>query len=164
MPRRFPALASPDFPGDSSAGYANYPNAAGIDVIHDFIGAPPGHEQAATDRALDTGAFRTILFTDIVAHTQMMERLGDDAGRDVLREHEQITRDALREHGGSEIKTIGDSFMASFSSAQRAVECAIALQRAFATAEVHGERLRVALGRQRGRADHRRRRPLRRRR
>jgi class 3 adenylate cyclase/pimeloyl-ACP methyl ester carboxylesterase len=133
-------------PGQMTVGYASYPNAAGIDVIHDFIGAPPGQEQAATDRALDTGAFRTILFTDIVAHTQMMERLGDDAGRDVLREHERITREALRDHGGSEIKTIGDSFMASFSSAQRAVECAIALQRAFATTEVHGERLRVRSG------------------
>jgi class 3 adenylate cyclase/pimeloyl-ACP methyl ester carboxylesterase len=133
-------------PGDSFAGYANYPNAAGIDVIHDFIGAPPGHEQALSEASHDTGAFRTILFTDIVAHTSMMERLGDEAGRDVLRDHERIIRRALAEHGGSEIKTIGDSFMASFSSAQRAVECAIALQRAFATTEIRGERLRVRSG------------------
>jgi class 3 adenylate cyclase len=87
-----------------------------------------------------------VLFTDIVGHTEMMQRLGDARGRDVLREHERITREALREHGGSEIKTIGDSFMASFSSAQWAVECAIALQRAFAVTEIHGERLRVRAG------------------
>ncbi len=61
----------------------------------------------------------------------MMGRLGDKAGRDVLREHENLTRDVLRSHGGSEIKTMGDGFMASFSSPTGAVECAIALQRAF---------------------------------
>jgi class 3 adenylate cyclase len=133
-------------PGESSGGYAGYPNAAGIDVIHDFIGAPPGHDQATSDASHDTGAFRTILFTDIVAHTSMMERLGDEAGRDVLRDHERIIRRALSEHGGSEIKTIGDSFMASFSSAQRAIECAIALQRSFATTEIRGEHLRVRSG------------------
>jgi class 3 adenylate cyclase len=49
----------------------------------------------------------------------------------VLREHERITREALKAHGGTEVKTMGDGFMASFPSAQGAVECAIALQRAF---------------------------------
>jgi class 3 adenylate cyclase len=50
----------------------------------------------------------------------------------VLREHERITREALKAHGGTEVKTMGDGFMASFSSATRALECAIAMQRAFA--------------------------------
>jgi len=50
----------------------------------------------------------------------------------VLREHERITREVLKAHGGTEVKTMGDGFMASFGSVTRAVECAIALQRAFA--------------------------------
>jgi class 3 adenylate cyclase len=50
----------------------------------------------------------------------------------VLRNHERIVREALRAHGGAEVKAMGDGFMASFSSATRALECAIALQRAFA--------------------------------
>ncbi len=62
----------------------------------------------------------------------MMQRLGDDRGRDVLREHERITREVLKENGGTEVKSMGDGFMASFSSITRAVECAVALQRAFA--------------------------------
>ena len=41
-------------------------------------------------------AFTTILFTDIVGHTEMMQRLGDAKGRDVLREHERITRETLK--------------------------------------------------------------------
>ena len=51
-------------------------------------------------------------------HTEMMQRLGDMKGRDVLREHERITRNALAAHGGGEIKTMGDGFMASFNSTQ----------------------------------------------
>ena len=41
-------------------------------------------------------------------------------------------REALKAHGGSEVKTMGDGFMASFSSATKALECSIALQQAFA--------------------------------
>lgn len=62
----------------------------------------------------------------------MMQRLGDEAGRALLREHEIITREALAAYGGTEVKTMGDSFMASFGSATRALECATALQKAFA--------------------------------
>jgi adenylate cyclase len=78
------------------------------------------------------GVLRTILFTDIVHHTQMMDRLGDQAGRQVLRDHERITRETLRRFQGHEVKTVGDSFMASFESVTQALHCASALQRAFA--------------------------------
>jgi pimeloyl-ACP methyl ester carboxylesterase len=73
--------------------------------------------------------FRTILFTDIEGSTAMTQRLGDAKAREVLREHERITRECLRAHGGSEVKTMGDGFMASFGSAVKALECAIAVQR-----------------------------------
>lgn len=94
------------------------------------------------------GGMRTILFTDIEGHSAMMSRLGDARGRDVLREHETITRRILRENGGHEVKTIGDSFMASFSSATGALRCAVALQRAFAERNGHAEvpvRIRIGL-------------------
>ncbi len=92
--------------------------------------------------ASTVGGLRTILFTDIVGHTEMMQRLGDAKGRDVLREHERITRDLLKQHGGAEVKTMGDGFMASFGSVTSAMECAIALQRAFAA---HTESMREPL-------------------
>ena len=86
---------------------------------------------AAPRKASEPSSFRTVLFTDIVGHTEMMSRLGDEAGRDVLREHERITRDVLKANGGTEVKTMGDGFMASFGSVTKAVECAIAFQKAF---------------------------------
>jgi class 3 adenylate cyclase/pimeloyl-ACP methyl ester carboxylesterase len=93
------------------------------------------------------GGTRTVLFTDIVGHTEMIQRLGDAKGRDVLREHERITRDTLKAHGGAEVKTMGDGFMASFGSVTSAMECAIALQRAFAShTESMPEPLHVRVG------------------
>ncbi len=79
-----------------------------------------------------TGGLCTILFTDVEGSTALTRRLGDAKAREVMRNHERITREALRTHGGTEVKAMGDGFMAYFSSATRALECAIAIQRAFA--------------------------------
>jgi len=99
-------------------------------AIDEFLGegepAPAIAEQHAA------GGFCTILFTDVEGSTVLTERLGDAKARAVMRNHERIVREALRAHGGAEVKAMGDGFMASFSSATRALECAIAMQRAFA--------------------------------
>ncbi len=115
-------------------GEANYPPIGDWKALTDAIRAfiPPAAPTAAPDTAEDApSGFRAILFTDLVGHTQMMHRLGDDRGRAVLREHEVVTRDVLREYRGAEVKTMGDGFMASFPSVTKGVECAIALQKAF---------------------------------
>ncbi|RLC59090.1 MAG: hypothetical protein DRI30_01395 [Chloroflexi bacterium] len=114
------------------------------EIILDFIGATDGPKTGAT---LEAAAFRTVLFTDIVGHTEMMSRLGDARGRDVLREHERITREALAAHGGTEVKTMGDGFMASFASVTKSVECAVDLQKAFAARNASAaEPLHVRVG------------------
>jgi class 3 adenylate cyclase len=98
------------------------------DLIMDFAGR--GRPAVPSDSGLEAGAsIRSVLFTDLVGHTEMMQRLGDERGRDVLREHERITREVLQAHGGTEVKTMGDGFLASFGSVTRAVECAVALQK-----------------------------------
>jgi class 3 adenylate cyclase len=99
---------------------------------------------------IDGQSLRIILCTDIQGHTAMMQTLGDHRGREVLREHERITRELLAAYGGSEVKTMGDGFLASFGSAQRALQCAIGLQRALADSPVFGSgdgaSLRVRIG------------------
>ncbi|MCE7927532.1 MAG: adenylate/guanylate cyclase domain-containing protein [Dehalococcoidia bacterium] len=100
-----------------------------LETTADFLGLRPAETAPSAAAVATAGALRTILFTDIEGHTAMMQRLGDAEGRSILRQHERITREALREFAGSEVKTMGDGFMASFGSAQRALECAIALQR-----------------------------------
>jgi len=125
-----------------------------IEAAHAFLDdrAQQRLSRAAVKPSAPT--FRTVLFTDLVGHTEMMSRLGDERGREVLREHERITRELLKAHGGTEVKTMGDGFMASFGSVTRAVECAVALQRAMdgrnkepgaGTREIEPLRVRVGL-------------------
>ena len=100
------------------------------DLVQEFVGE--GDEKAATGGSLQAADIHTILFTDVEGSTALTQRLGDARARDLLREHERMVREALKSHGGSEVKTMGDGFMASFSSATKALECAITMQRAFA--------------------------------
>jgi class 3 adenylate cyclase len=127
-----------------------YPNEAGVVAMLDFL-APERRQREGHvhdhEHDHDHSELRVILFSDLEKHTAMMQRLGDEGGRALLREHEIITREALSAYGGSEVKTMGDSFMASFGSASRALECAIALQKAFADRNATAdEPLRVRVG------------------
>ena len=103
-----------------------------LDIVDTFLRGGSELEEVAESTVHTASALRSDLFTDLVGHTEMMSRLGDTAGREVLREHERVTRKALAAHGGAEVKTMGDGFMASFGSVANAVECAIDLQKAFA--------------------------------
>ena len=124
-----------------------------VDAVRSFVMEVAAAENRARFGIRSGSAFRTILFTDIEQHGDLLRRLGDARGRQLLREHERITREALRAHGGSEVKSMGDGFLASFGSAQRALDCAMALQRALQqeglgvdTAELpNGLRVRVGI-------------------
>jgi adenylate cyclase len=102
-------------------------------IIAPFI----GDEVPAAARG--RGSIHTILFTDMERNTELLQRLGDERWRALLREHERITRSRLAAHGGTEIKTTGDGFMVSFASAADALECALGLQRAFAARNAGAE-------------------------
>ena len=111
--------------GDGDISYAWYGDISYLDAVIAFL-----DEDRPAPAATPESPFRTILFTDLEGHSAMMSRVGDERGREILRECEAITRRCLTRHGGQEVKTMGDGFMASFGSAQRALECAIDLQRA----------------------------------
>src|SRR5438094_715714 len=114
--------------GATSVRWAETGHPCGVpltSIAEDFLGlsqetpAPfPSH--AVTSRGRKASASRTIIYTDIEGSTDILQRLGDDAWRVVLRDHERITRELLRAHGGTEVKTMGDGFMASFESATSA--------------------------------------------
>ncbi|HIB11948.1 MAG TPA: adenylate/guanylate cyclase domain-containing protein [Dehalococcoidia bacterium] len=74
----------------------------------------------------------TILFSDIEGSTQMTERLDYQRMQQVLRGHNDIVRHQVAAFAGIEVKSLVDGFMLAFSSARRALQCATAIQRAFA--------------------------------
>jgi DNA-binding NarL/FixJ family response regulator len=85
----------------------------------------------------------TIVFTDIENSTPLVDELGDERARELFLEHDRLVREALDRSGGVEVEREGDKFMLAFSSARRAVRCAIEIQRAL---ERSGVRLRVRAG------------------
>lgn len=100
-------------------------------------GTPPPRESA----------FRVILFTDMEGSTALTERLGDEKAMEILRLHNSIIRQALDRYEGRQVKHTGDGVMASFTSAARAVECAIGIQREFARQNQESESpVRVRIG------------------
>ena len=111
---------------DQTFGYTGESAVAMRDAFDAFLGT--SQPDSAIGRA--GSSFRTILFTDVEASTALTDRFGDAKARDLLREHETLTRDALAANGGTEIKTMGDGFMASFTSASSALDAAIAMQQA----------------------------------
>jgi len=74
----------------------------------------------------------TLLFTDIEGWTPLAQRLGDQRAHRVLRDHDRILRERVARHGGRAVKHMGDSFMAVFPSATKALHCAVDIQKAFA--------------------------------
>src|SRR5262245_38322914 len=70
----------------------------------------------------------TVLFTDIVGSTERAAQLGDVRWRGLLADHNRVVRRQLDRFVGTEIKTAGDGFLATFDGPARAVRCAIAIR------------------------------------
>ena len=90
----------------------------------------------------------TVLFSDIEGSSAIYEKLGDLRAQEVVRIRNEIFRQQVAAHKGFEVKAMGDGFMIAFSSARRALLCAIAVQRSFATyCERHPDQpIRVRMG------------------
>ncbi|HYB12240.1 MAG TPA: AAA family ATPase [Myxococcota bacterium] len=89
-------------------------------------------------------AITTILFTDLVDSTTLMQRVGDERAQKLFETHHQLLSDAVSAHGGSELQWLGDGLMVAFASTADAVRCAIAMQQA--AAQQPGERLSIRVG------------------
>src|SRR5262245_11253023 len=87
----------------------------------------------------------TLLFTDLVNSTALLERVGDEQARRVLRAHHRLLRDAVAVHGGQEVKWLGDGLMSTFASSADAVRCAVAMQQT-TRGRAAGERLLMRAG------------------
>jgi class 3 adenylate cyclase/pimeloyl-ACP methyl ester carboxylesterase len=72
----------------------------------------------------------TVLFTDIVGSTSRAEQIGDQRWHDLLNAHHATVRRELARYRGSEVKSLGDGFLATFDGPARAVRCACAIAEA----------------------------------
>ena len=91
-----------------------------LDEVEEFVTGVRGG--AGSDRVV-----ATILFTDIVGSTERAAALGDDRWHDLLDNHDNIIRHQIERFGGREVNTVGDGFLAVFSSPSVAIDCAAAI-------------------------------------
>lgn len=104
-------------------------------VVDAFLGRikdPPSRPPEKSENIPIDPGFRAIMFTDLKDSTLMTTLHGDAKALHLLHVHNALTRNALKAHRGREIKHTGDGIMASFASVPDSVECAIAIQKAFA--------------------------------
>jgi class 3 adenylate cyclase/pimeloyl-ACP methyl ester carboxylesterase len=92
-----------------------------IDEIGHFLTGELPHREP--ERVLST-----VLFTDIVGSTERAAELGDSRWREMLEQHESVTRREVARARGRTVKTLGDGALATFDGPARAVRCACALR------------------------------------
>ncbi len=57
---------------------------------------------------------KVCLFSDLVGSTDLKQRLGDPMAAAVMAEHNELFRDSLAEHNGTEQEYTGDGFFVTF--------------------------------------------------
>ena len=75
-----------------------------------------------------TGAPRgtvSLLFTDVVRSTELLEELGDETADELRRSHFRLLRDVVSQWRGREIKSLGDGLMVAFDDARDALSCGV---------------------------------------
>src|SRR5712692_1111305 len=87
-------------------------------------------EDPGSSAQAETRRLAAIMFTDMVGFSRQM---GADEARmlRLLDVHNQVIQQAVTEHHGTVIKTVGDAFLVDFPSVVHAVQCAQSVQAQF---------------------------------
>jgi class 3 adenylate cyclase len=107
-------------PGRDSVLFTE-PTGEALRHIEEFLGGR--HVAPDADRAL-----AAILFTDIVASTERVTALGDQAWRDLIESHDVLARAVVEQQQGRLMRMTGDGVLATFDGPGRAIRCAFALR------------------------------------
>jgi class 3 adenylate cyclase/tetratricopeptide (TPR) repeat protein len=95
-----------------------------------------------------TVSVMAVLFTDLVASTELRISLGEEEAEALRRTYFALLRESIDAAGGREVKTLGDGMMAAFPNASAALAGAAALQQAMArhNRRAPGRELSVRVG------------------
>lgn len=100
-------------------------------VVESFLGRiydPESIEATEGLKVFNDSSFRILLVTHITDPVLLKHQLGKVKAGEVLNAHTTIIRRNLLHYGGREIEHGGNGFIISFTSAAKAVSCALAIQ------------------------------------
>ncbi len=121
------------------AVYAPVPGADAFYWVGDTAPVLDEIAEFATGSRTGVGVERvltTMLFTDVVGSTRLASDIGDHRWRDLLDRHDSTVRSQIGRFQGREVNTVGDGFVATFTTPSSAVECAVSLRAALEPAGI----------------------------
>jgi class 3 adenylate cyclase len=118
-----------------------------LGAVPDSVHAKSWLEGTSLHDHASTVAERTLLFSDVVGSTQLVEAIGDQAWTELISWLDGALRQCFESHRGEEVDHAGDGFFVAFPDARAALECAVSIQRKLADQRRdHGFAPRVRIG------------------
>jgi len=126
---RFYSIAQGRYLADNIIGaeFAELPGSNQIAYLgetHEWLAAVEQFITGSSNAAEDSRTLATMLFTDIVASTEIAADVGDRRWREILDRHDAVTADRVAVHGGQRINATGDGALSTFPMPTAAVSAA----------------------------------------
>lgn len=102
-------------------------------VVQSFLGRIYDPEDAQTSddglKVFSDPSFRVLLVTKTTDRLLLQHQLGVEKVNELLKRHNDVIRGNIAHYGGSEVEHGGNDFIVSFTSAGKAVSCALTIQK-----------------------------------
>ena len=102
-------------------------------IVESFLGRIYDPEEVQTSdeglKVFSDPSFRILVVTKMTDPVLLQHKLGTDKANELLNQHNNVIRKNLEQYEGSEVEHGGTGFIISFTSAAKAVSCALAIQK-----------------------------------
>ena len=118
-------------------------------IVESFLGRiyDPEDAKASEDglKVFSDPSFRILLVTKMTDPVLLQYQLGTEKANALITRHNEIIRKNISQYGGSEVEHGGMGFIISFTSASKAVSCALAIQKDLQQSDAETLGLKIAL-------------------
>jgi class 3 adenylate cyclase/dienelactone hydrolase len=104
-----------------------------VEAIRDFV---LGDSEPVAAPSVRQRVLASVLFTDIVGSTEHQVQLGDDAYRQLMNRHDDISKRQIERCNGRFIHGTGDGLLATFTAPTDAITCAAAIRDAMTSIDL----------------------------
>jgi AraC-like DNA-binding protein len=118
-------------------------------IVESFLGRIYDPEEAKTTvdglKIFTDPSFRILFVARIKDPVLLRHQLSVEKAGELINRYTEITRKNIRQHEGSEVELSGEGFIVSFTSASKAVSCALAIQKDIPVADATTLGLKIGI-------------------